>query len=92
MLRDDVGFPTVYRRICRRKFLTLTSQTSRYIRKCIRIIDQLIDYPINCASLNCNTEIFQLTKRFSKFHYRDYIGFYTFGVSFPVSLSIMQFL
>ena len=36
-LRDDVGFPTVYRRIYRRKFLTLSNQTSRYIRKCIRM-------------------------------------------------------
>ena len=38
MLRDDVGFATVYRRIYRRKFLTLSNQTSRYIRDCIRII------------------------------------------------------
>ena len=37
-LRDDVGFSTVYRRIYRRKFLTLSNQTSRHIRKCIRII------------------------------------------------------
>ena len=36
-LRDDVGFATVYRRIYRRKFLTLSNQTSRYIRECIRI-------------------------------------------------------
>ena len=38
-LRDDVGFSTVYRRIYmyRRKCLTLSNQTSRYIRKCIRI-------------------------------------------------------
>ena len=34
---DDVGAPAVYRRIYRRKFLTLSNQTSRYIRKCIRI-------------------------------------------------------
>ena len=33
----DVGTSTVYRRIYWRKFLTLTNQTSRYIRKCIRI-------------------------------------------------------
>ena len=33
----DVGFPTVYRRIYRRKFLTLSNQTSRYIRECIRM-------------------------------------------------------
>ena len=31
------GFPTVYRGIYCRKFLTLSSQTSRYICKCIRI-------------------------------------------------------
>ena len=37
MLRDDVGFATVYRKIYRRKFLTLSNQTSRYIRECIRI-------------------------------------------------------
>ena len=36
-LRCDVRFPTVYRRIYRRKFLTLSNQTSRCIRKCIRI-------------------------------------------------------
>ena len=36
---DDVKlFPTVYRRIYCRKFLTLSNQTSRYKRKCIRII------------------------------------------------------
>ena len=34
---DDVGFPTVYRRIYRCKFLTLSNQTSRCIRKCIRM-------------------------------------------------------
>ena len=34
----DVGFPTVYRRIYRRKVLTLSNQTSRYILKCIRIL------------------------------------------------------
>ena len=33
----DVGALTVYRRIYWRKFLTLSNQTSRYIRKCIRI-------------------------------------------------------
>ena len=33
----DVGFPTVYRGIYCRKFLTLFNQTSRYICKCIRI-------------------------------------------------------
>ena len=33
----DVGAPTVYRRIYWRKFLTLSNQRSRYIRKCIRI-------------------------------------------------------
>ena len=36
-LRDDVGFATVYRRIYRRKFLTLSNQTLRYIRECIRM-------------------------------------------------------
>ena len=36
---DDVKlFPTVYRRIYCRKFLTLSNQTSRYKRKCIRIV------------------------------------------------------
>ena len=33
----DVGFPTVYRGINCRKFLTLSNQTSRYICKCIRM-------------------------------------------------------
>ena len=36
-LRNDVGFPTVYRRIYCRKFMTLSNQTSRCICKCIRI-------------------------------------------------------
>ena len=34
----NVGAPTLYRRIYWRKFLTLSSQTSRYIRKCIRML------------------------------------------------------
>ena len=33
----DVGAPTIYRRIYWHKFLTLSNQTSCYIRKCIRI-------------------------------------------------------
>ena len=33
----DIGTPTVYLRIYKRKFLTLSNQTSRYIRKSIRI-------------------------------------------------------
>ena len=37
----DVGFPTVYRGIYCRKFLTLYNQTLRYICKCIRICDKL---------------------------------------------------
>ena len=37
-LRDGVGFPTVYRRIYRPKFLTLSKQTSRYIRECFRMM------------------------------------------------------
>ena len=37
-LRNDVGFPSVYRRIYCRKFMTLSNQTSRCICKCIRII------------------------------------------------------
>ena len=44
-LRDDVGFATVYRKIYRRKFLTLSNQTSRYIRDCIRIILRGTNYP-----------------------------------------------
>ena len=39
---DDVKlFPTVYRRIYCRKILTLSNQTSRYKRKCIRMFDSL---------------------------------------------------
>ena len=33
-LRNDVGFPTVYRRLYRRNFFMSSNQTSRYIRKC----------------------------------------------------------
>ena len=49
-LRDDVGFPTVYRRIYRRKFLTLSNRTSRYIRKCIRMIYRSKAYKKICWS------------------------------------------
>ena len=38
-LRNDVRFPTVYRRIYSRKFMTLSNQTSHCICKCIRIIN-----------------------------------------------------
>ena len=37
MLRNDVGFPTVYCRIYCRKFMTLSNQTSHCICKCIRM-------------------------------------------------------
>ena len=40
-LRNDVGFPTVYRRIYCRKFMTLSNQTSRCICKCIRMSNVL---------------------------------------------------
>ena len=36
---NDVGAPTLYRRIYWCKFLTLSNQTSRYIGKCIKICD-----------------------------------------------------
>ena len=38
MINDVKLFPTVYRRIYSRKFLTLSNQMSRYKRKYIRII------------------------------------------------------
>ena len=38
MLRNDIGFPTVNRTIYCLKFLTLSSQASRYIRKCITVL------------------------------------------------------
>ena len=51
-LRDDVGFATVYCRIYRRKFLTLSNQTSRYIRECIRIL--FLHKIVYCGTyLNC---------------------------------------
>ena len=37
VINDVKIFPTVYRRIYCRKFLTLSNQTSRYESKCIRI-------------------------------------------------------
>ena len=49
-LRDDVGFPTLYRRIYRRNFLTLSNQTSCYICKCFRI------YIYRKNKRNINTE------------------------------------
>ena len=36
----DVGTPTVYLRIYWHKFLTLSNQTSHYVRKCIRVISK----------------------------------------------------
>ena len=47
----DVGFPTVYRRIYCRKFMTLSNQTSRCICKCIRIIFYTTKY------LDCRYDI-----------------------------------
>ena len=38
VINDVILFPTVYRRIYCRKFLTLSNQTSRYKLKCIRIM------------------------------------------------------
>ena len=38
-LRNDVGFPTVYRRIYCPEFMTLSNQKSCCICKCIRILD-----------------------------------------------------
>ena len=44
MLRNDVGFPTIYHRIYRdgRRFLTLSNQTSRYFLKCIRMLTKML--------------------------------------------------
>ena len=42
VMNDVKLFPTVYRRIYCRKFLTLSNQTSRYKLKCIRIVVYLI--------------------------------------------------
>ena len=39
VIYDVKLFPTVYRRIYCRKFLTLSNQTSCYKSKCIRILD-----------------------------------------------------
>ena len=39
VINDDKLYPTVYRRIYCRKFLTLSNQTSRYKPMCIRIQD-----------------------------------------------------
>ena len=51
---DDVGFPKVYRRIYRRKFLTLSDETSRYICKCIRMsIQRQGQRRIDVASTLC---------------------------------------
>ena len=61
MLRDDIGFLTVYRRIYHRKFFTLSNQTMRYICKCIRIrVDYcrpkwLLRYHYYCQKHYCNT-------------------------------------
>ena len=42
VIYDVKLFPTVYRRIYCRKFLTLSNQTSRYKRMCIRMCNWLI--------------------------------------------------
>ena len=41
-LRNDVGFPTVNRRIYCRNFMTLSNQTLRCICKCIRMCNDLV--------------------------------------------------
>ena len=46
-LRDDFGFLTVYHKIYRPKFLTLSNQMLHYICKCIRIIIYWIDHVVN---------------------------------------------
>ena len=51
-LRDDVGFATVYRRIYRHKFLTLSNQTSRYIRECIRMLNSFICQSVTIWGFN----------------------------------------
>ena len=38
VINDVILFPTVYRRIYCRKFLTLSNQTSRYKLSCIRML------------------------------------------------------
>ena len=48
---NDIWFPAVYCRICRRKILT-SNQTLRCIRKCIRIRD-------NCLQ-NCQSSVLRL--------------------------------
>ena len=40
-LCNDVGFPTVYRRIICHKYTTLITQTLRYICRCIRILNTM---------------------------------------------------
>ena len=48
-VNDDVElFPTVYRRIYCRKFLTLSNQTSRYKIKCIRMLHNIAPFKIYC--------------------------------------------
>ena len=42
VINDVKVFPTVYRRIYCRKFLTLSNQKSRYKTKCIRILLQCV--------------------------------------------------
>ena len=49
----DVGAPTVYRRTYWRKFLMLSNQTSRYIRKCIRMIYK---FSIYCPFISTSFE------------------------------------
>ena len=57
----DVGAATVYRRVYWRKFLTLSSQTLRYIRKCIRMsILYRCRYCIHLRKLTCNNPILDL--------------------------------
>ena len=56
-ITSDVAVPMVYRRIYWRNFLTLSNQTSRYIRKCIRMMDEChefmrCDYAFSKAQIN----------------------------------------
>ena len=55
MLRDDIGFPMVYRRIYRSKFFMLSKQTSHYIREWLELFTCVVLSP--CFSKLISTTI-----------------------------------
>ena len=66
VINDVKLFPTVYRRIYCRKFLTLSNQTSHYKSKCIRII-------VICLLLHCGLFLVLLWSILRPFYFCNHL-------------------